>query len=131
MEKLGSFSWQDLKKVNVKEKLMLHLKNGKVNALSLDRINFMKRHACMYCDDYSAEYADISFGGIGAEEGWTSVICRTPLGRAVYVDACESTVEQFKGDPGQLTRTMQTIQTASNHKKKRAAENKKSIHSRG
>jgi len=81
----------------------------------------------MYCDDYSAEYADISFGGIGAEEGWTSVICRTALGRAVYVDACENTVEQFKGDPGLLTRAMQTIQTASNLKKKKAKENKKNI----
>ena len=127
MEKLGGFSWKDLKKVNVKEKLMLHLKNGEVKALPLDNIDFMKRQACMYCDDYSAEYADISFGGIGAEEGWTSVICRTALGRAVYVDACENTVEQFKGDPGLLTRAMKTIQTASNLKKKKSKDNKKNI----
>jgi coenzyme F420 hydrogenase subunit beta len=47
----------------------------------------MKRYACRFCNDYAAEFADISFGGIGAEQGWTTVISRTPLGRAILADA--------------------------------------------
>ena len=46
----------------------------------LSDLESLKRRACNFCGDYSAEYADISFGGIGAEEGWTTVIVRSPVG---------------------------------------------------
>jgi len=127
IEKFGGFSWSDLKKVNVKDKLKLHLNSGEVKALSLDKLDFMKRHACQYCDDYSAEYADISFGGIGAEEGWTSVVCRSPIGRAIFVDACENAVELFQGRKGAITQAMSKIQTASDLKKKKAADLRKNM----
>jgi coenzyme F420 hydrogenase subunit beta len=74
---------------------MIHLKNKEVLNISLDQIDFLKRYACHYCDDYAAEYADISFGGIGAKEGWTTVISRTPLGRAVLADSKGTDIEIF------------------------------------
>ncbi len=55
----------------------------------------MKRYACRYCDDYAAEFADLSFGGIGAPEGWTTVMARIPLGRAILADAKGTDLEQF------------------------------------
>lgn len=42
--------------------------------IPLEQLYLLKRYACHYCEDYAAEYADISFGGIGAGEGWTTVI---------------------------------------------------------
>jgi coenzyme F420 hydrogenase subunit beta len=87
LEKLGRFAWNDVRKINVKEELFIHLKNGETRTLSLKQLDFMRRHACRYCDDYSAEFADISFGGIAAEEGWTTVVARTPLGRAAFANA--------------------------------------------
>ena len=57
--------------------------------------DFMKRYACRYCNDYAAEFADLSFGGIGAPEGWTTVLARTPLGRAILADAKGKDLEQF------------------------------------
>ena len=95
LEELGGFSWDDVAKVNVKENLMIHLKSKEVLEIPLDQIDFLKRYACHYCDDYAAEYADISFGGIGAEEGWTTVITRTPLGRAVLADSKGTDIEIF------------------------------------
>ena len=74
LEEIGNFTWEEVRKINVKEELMVHLHNQEVRYISLDKLDFMKRYACQYCDDYSAEYADLSFGGIGAPDGWTTVI---------------------------------------------------------
>ena len=85
--KIGGFKFEDVKKINIKEELRVHLNSGQVKTIMLEELEFMKRFACYFCPDYSAEYADVSFGGIGAEEGWTTVITRTPVGRAVIADA--------------------------------------------
>ncbi|MDY6903126.1 MAG: Coenzyme F420 hydrogenase/dehydrogenase, beta subunit C-terminal domain [Thermodesulfobacteriota bacterium] len=100
LEKLGDCKWDDIDRVNIKETFMMHLKNGRQVSLPLEALDFMKRYACRYCRDYAAEYADISFGGIGAKEGWTTVITRSPLGRAVFADARGKTLEVSKADQG-------------------------------
>jgi coenzyme F420 hydrogenase subunit beta len=87
LEKLGGFAWGDVRKVNVKNALRVHLDSGGVREIPLSDLGFMRRFACQFCDDYSAELADISFGGVGAEEGWTTVVARTPLGRAAFAHA--------------------------------------------
>ncbi|ETR72182.1 MAG: Coenzyme F420 hydrogenase subunit beta [Candidatus Magnetoglobus multicellularis str. Araruama] len=92
IEKMANFSWDDMKKVNVKDQLMIHLKSGKVIELPISELDFMKRYACQFCSDYSAEFADISFGGIGADEGWTTLITRTPEGRKIFADARKKTL---------------------------------------
>jgi coenzyme F420 hydrogenase subunit beta len=82
----------------------------------------MKRFACRYCDDYAAEFADLSFGGIGAPEGWTTVIARTPLGRAILADAKGKDLEQFnfKDDPQLAPRALATVLEWSDMKKAQA-----------
>jgi coenzyme F420 hydrogenase subunit beta len=72
---------------------MVHLSNGDIKTVELDELEFMKRFACYFCPDYAAEYADLSFGGIGAQDGWTTVIMRTPIGRAVFADARSKAIE--------------------------------------
>ena len=72
---------------------MVHLNSGEIKTLVLDELEFMKRFACYFCPDYSAEYADLSFGGIGAADGWTTVIMRTAIGRAVFADARSKSIE--------------------------------------
>ena len=87
----GGFKWDDVHKVNIKDDFMIHLKSGDIKSIPMDDLLFMRRHACRFCPDYSAEFADISFGGIGAEQGWTTVIMRSPLGRAAFADAKSAT----------------------------------------
>ena len=87
LAKIGGFKFEDVKKINIKEDLIVQLNSGEVKNLMLDELEFMKRFACYFCPDYSAEYADVSFGGIGATDGWTTVIIRTPVGRAIMADA--------------------------------------------
>jgi len=125
IEKIANFSWDDMKKVNVKDKLMIHLKSGKIIELSLNELDFMKRYACQFCSDYSAEFADISFGGIGAEEGWTTVITRTPAGRKIFADARKNTLE-VQDDPSheKTTAALKRITQKTEEKQARAKNNR-------
>jgi coenzyme F420 hydrogenase subunit beta len=96
LETLGGFQWEDVSKINIKEDLMIHLSNEEVRHLPLEELNFMKRRACLFCTDYSAEYADLSFGGLGSEEGWTTIIIRNPVGKKVFEDGKVAQVEEIE-----------------------------------
>jgi len=94
LEAMGGFKYEDVEKINIKQNFLLSLRSGKQVELPLDQLDFMERPACRFCSDYSAEYADISFGGIASLDGWTTVILRTSLGRATFLDAVGSSIEQ-------------------------------------
>ncbi len=130
---LAGISWEDVARINLKEKLIITLKSGKKERIDLEDMRSMKRYACHYCKDYSAEFADISFGGIGAEDGWTTVITRTPLGRAVLADARSSkSIEQFKveDNPEFASKALQQVRKASSAKKKKARYQRRNLQTR-
>jgi coenzyme F420 hydrogenase subunit beta len=95
LETIGGFKWEDVEKINIRDQMSVKLSTGDTVSIPLASLDPMKRYACHYCPDYSAEFADISFGGVGAEEGWTTVVTRTPLGRAIFADARATTLEVF------------------------------------
>lgn len=129
----AGISWEDVSMINLKDRLILTLKTGEVRTLDLEHLAPMKRYACHYCADYSAEFADISFGGIGADDGWTTVISRTPLGRAVLADGRGfDAIEQLKvaDRPGFASRALQEVRKASAAKKKKARYKRRSLENR-
>jgi coenzyme F420 hydrogenase subunit beta len=90
----------------------------------------MKRFACYFCPDYSAEYADVSFGGIGSEEGWTTVITRTPVGRAIVADArSRMTIENNQQDNYHTlqSQAFKKVKSWSAKKKDAALTNRKTL----
>ena len=129
LAEIGGFQWADVSKVNIKTDLMVHLKSGVTKHIMLDELEFMKRFACYFCPDYSAEYADLSFGGIGAAEGWTTVITRTPVGRAVMADARSKAIEVDRQEKqaGAAANALKKIRTWSARKNKTAAANRESL----
>ena len=88
----------DLSKINIKDDFVMQFKDGGTRHIPLDKMGVFKRPACAYCHEFSAEYADISFGGAGSAEGWTTVVTRTPLGRAVIADALGANLEEMSID---------------------------------
>lgn len=132
LEAMGGFKWADVDKINVKETLMVHLKGGEKRSFPLQDLDFMKRFACRYCSDYSAEFADLSFGGIGAPEGWTTVLTRTPVGRALYAAARGTVIEDYKPgeDPHGARRALRTVEEWSDGKKERAARHREELQGR-
>ncbi|QTA80870.1 Coenzyme F420 hydrogenase, subunit beta [Desulfonema limicola] len=119
LESLGGFKWEDVIKVNIKEELIIRLNNGTVKNIGLDKIEFMKRYACKYCPDYSSEYADVSFGGIGSDEGWTTIITRSPTGRAIIADAKGQSLEiyDFQKQPDLPAKILDKVKKVSAKKK--------------
>ena len=124
---IGGFEFKDVKRINIKEELIVHLNSGDVKTIMLDELEFMKRFACYFCPDYSAEYADLSFGGIGAEEGWTTVLTRTPVGRAILADAKPKAIEVTcqKDFPKMAAQVLKKVHKWSARKKDMAAKNRK------
>ena len=127
--KIGGFQWADVSKINIKTDLIVHLNNGETKNIMLDELEFMKRFACYFCPDYAAEYADLSFGGIGAEEGWTTVITRTPVGRAIMADARSKAIEvdHQAQQPKLAARALKNIRTWSAKKRDTAAKNRETL----
>ena len=127
---IGGFRLEDVKKINIKEDLIIHFTNGDKKTMMLDELEFMKRFACYFCPDYSAEYADVSFGGIGAEEGWTTIITRTPVGRAIIADArSKKAIEDHRrGDFKKLhSQALNKVRTWSERKIQTARQNRKPL----
>jgi coenzyme F420 hydrogenase subunit beta len=123
LEQIGNFAWAEVSKVNLKEELLVHLKNQETRAIPLNQLDFMKRYACQFCDDYAAEFADLSFGGLGAPEGWTTIFIRSPLGRAVLASARGVDIELFnyREDPTLLSQANAKVLEWSEKKKQAAA----------
>ena len=126
---IGGFQWENVKKINIKEDLLVHLEKGGVVSVLLDDLKFLKRHACNFCADFSAEYADISFGGLGADEGWTTVIARSPIGAKILSDSKGTAIEENRPKPYSdlPNQALKKVRLWSDKKKKAALANRKRI----
>jgi coenzyme F420 hydrogenase subunit beta len=130
LAEIGAFQWENVKKYNIKETFIIHLRDGETKSLPLEHLDFMKRPACRFCADYAAEFADISCGGIGAPEGQTTVIIRTQTGRTLFNDACGQTIELFnpKDKANLAAKALKQIGTASSSKKRLAAKHRQTLY---
>ncbi|MDY6966094.1 MAG: Coenzyme F420 hydrogenase/dehydrogenase, beta subunit C-terminal domain [Halobacteriota archaeon] len=70
----------DVSKFDIsKGKFVVYTTDGK-KELSLKELEPFVRSSCEVCNDFSSEFADISAGSIGSDEGWTTLIVRTKKG---------------------------------------------------
>jgi coenzyme F420 hydrogenase subunit beta len=86
-----NLKFENIEKINIKKDLIIQLKGDK-NRKSLIYIHFdylkdYMRPACNACSDFTNVYADISFGGLGSPDDFTTVITRTERGRRVVSNA--------------------------------------------
>ena len=117
LEHMGNFRWESVRKLNLREEFQIHLRSGETRFIPLDAMEFALRPACRFCGDYSAEYADLSFGGLGSEEGWTTAVARTPAGRFALAAAVPALELRRFGD----TEALERIVALSQWKRARAA----------
>jgi len=75
----------EVKKFNVKGKVLVYKKDGEVVEMSLHRSQEYARPECHHCGDFSAELADISCGGVACMD-WTITILRTAKGEQFFDD---------------------------------------------
>jgi coenzyme F420 hydrogenase subunit beta len=67
LEKRYRFDLAHVRKVNVKEDFFIYLEDGRVIHIPFEEIDSIARPACLVCSDFSAEFSDISFGGLGLQ----------------------------------------------------------------
>jgi len=84
-EELG-INPKEVKKVNIKGKLIITTVRGDVKTVSLKEAKKYVSNCVSACQDFSAELADISVGGLGLD-GWTFVILRTERGEKIFEEA--------------------------------------------
>ncbi len=95
-EKLG-VSLGDVKKLNVKDDVIVTTEGGRVLHLPFEAVDEVARPACMACPDFANEFADISVGGLGSPDGYTTTVVRTTLGQRLYKGALqEGVIEEIK-----------------------------------
>ncbi len=55
----------------------------------LGDLDMLRSGSCTVCTDLTAEKSDLSFGGVGSKEGYTTVLARSGLGLELFQDAAD------------------------------------------
>ncbi|MEX0952735.1 MAG: Coenzyme F420 hydrogenase/dehydrogenase, beta subunit C-terminal domain [Nitriliruptoraceae bacterium] len=70
----------DVVKVNIKGRVQVWTRDGRYVEIPLKQMHTHTRPGCRLCPDFAAQHADISCGGIGADDAWTLTLVRTARG---------------------------------------------------
>jgi coenzyme F420 hydrogenase subunit beta len=81
----------DVKKLNIKGKIIVATKSGDVKAIPLAEAKQYTRKGCLPCTDFSSELADISAGGLGLTD-WTFSVVRSARGEEIFDGAAKAGV---------------------------------------
>lgn len=84
MEQKFRFLFSDIDKINIKDDFILSFKGKESIHIDLPELEKYMRPACSACKDFSNVYADISFGGLGSNDGYTTVLVRNEKGKELY-----------------------------------------------
>ncbi len=85
IEERFKFYFKDIEKINIKENLIINLRTKDTPLkIEFSELSDIMRHACRVCEYFSNYFADISFGGLGSQTGYTTVMVRTKIGEKIY-----------------------------------------------
>ena len=87
LEETTGIPLQEIAKMNIKEDLRITTKDGETHRIPLEKLERFLRPPCRYCTDFSNEFADISVGGLGSPDGYTTVLLREPSFKKIYDNA--------------------------------------------
>jgi coenzyme F420 hydrogenase subunit beta len=126
-KKIGA-DLDQVEKINLKDDFIVKLKGGRVVHLDFDDLDPIVRPACLACKSFSNFTADISVGGLGSPDAYTTTMVRTKaaqkiINRAIGLGYIEEI--QQKG-------TIEKIEKVAKRKRKRGmrvlAERKTKLH---
>lgn len=119
---------KDIVKLNVKEDFILTKNSGITVHIPMEEIEEIARPACLACEDFANNYADISVGGLGSPDVYTTVLIRTIQGKRIYTEALrqgylEKKVEKTIGkSKAEKSRLLSLIEAFAERKRKRGEE---------
>lgn len=74
----------DIAKLNIKDDVIVTTTKGEVKHLPFEALDKVARPACMACPDFANDFADVSVGGLGSPDGYTTTVIRTGIGQKFY-----------------------------------------------
>ena len=128
LEEKLSVPMEKVVKLNIKDDVIVTLDDGGALHVGFEILDEFARPACFACMDFANEFADISCGGLGSPDGYTTVMVRTRAGERVYNGAKQKGFVQemkFHDEEESLlhrTTQMAKITAFAERKRKRAAE---------
>jgi len=128
LEKKLAVKLGQVRKLNIKDDVVVTTSKKEAIHIPFSVMDEFARPACFACTDFACEYADISCGGIGSPDGYTTAVLRTTAGEALYNRAREDgAIEEFhyrssdeRRNAG--TERMAKIVAATRRKQARAAK---------
>ncbi len=113
---------EDILKINVKEDFRLMMKSGVTIRVPFDEIEDIARPACLTCRDFANDFADISVGGLGSPDGYTTAVIRTTLAKKIFSEAVDQGyIEPAVQSEGDKKGMLSLIGSVAEKKKARAA----------
>ncbi|NVM18841.1 MAG: Coenzyme F420 hydrogenase/dehydrogenase, beta subunit C-terminal domain [Candidatus Lokiarchaeota archaeon] len=92
-----SVSIDEIIKMDIKSGVFeLTVDSGEKYSLSLNDCKVYCSQFCHFCGDLTAEFADISLGSIGSNEGWSTVITRSDKGEKIFKNAIKNHLIEIK-----------------------------------
>jgi len=70
-------------------KILVTLHDGSSKEISLPEAQKYTPRGCASCNDFAAEWADISIGTVGSDNGYSTLIVRSPVGKECLLNAQE------------------------------------------
>jgi len=129
LEKKLDVNLEKIVKLNIKDDFIISLTKGVTIHVPLEEVHEVARPACFTCKDFSNEYADISVGGLGSPDGYTTTLIRTKVGASVYDGALRDGYIQeriFKdAEESRIEKTKMTAKIVSFAGRKRIRAEKK------
>jgi coenzyme F420 hydrogenase subunit beta len=89
LERKLSVKLDQIRKLNIKDDIVVTAAKKQTIHIPFSAMDEFARPACFVCTDFSNEYADISCGGIGSPDGYTTTVLRTTAGETLYNRARE------------------------------------------
>jgi coenzyme F420 hydrogenase subunit beta len=126
LEKKLGMKLGDIARLNIKDDVILTTTSGQVHHVPFEAVDEVARPACMACPDFANDFADISVGGLGSPDGYTTTVVRTGIGQKIYNGAKQDgLIKELRfrsGEKAKLHRTelMAKITAFTRRKKVRA-----------
>lgn len=124
LEKKLGVRLADVVKLNIKDDVIMTTSDGQSHHLPFESLDEVARPACMSCPDFANDFADISVGGLGSPDGYTTTVIRTGAGEKIYNGAKHANMikeQRFKTkEKAKLHRTEQMAKITAFARRKKS-----------
>jgi coenzyme F420 hydrogenase subunit beta len=85
-----------VEKTQIRQGKFTALTEGKEYSCKVNDLDCAAEKACLYCDDFTSRFADVSVGSVGSKPGFSSVIVRSKAGVELVksLDAAKEEVDK-------------------------------------